>query len=63
MYLIATGVAHIRLLRNYENSLIAYPNRMTVGEVFTLPPGNPEPVGVSYLGSGKDQLNLAFDFP
>jgi len=34
---------------------------MTVGEVFALPPGNPE-LSASYLGNGKDQLNLAFDF-
>jgi alpha-glucosidase len=38
-----------------------YKDRMTVGEVFTLPPGNPE-LSASFLGNGTDELHLAFDF-
>jgi glycosidase len=34
---------------------------MTVGEVFTLPPGDPE-LSASFLGNGHDELHMAFDF-
>lgn len=34
---------------------------VTVGEVFTLPPGDPE-LSAFYLGNGKNSLHLAFDF-
>jgi alpha-glucosidase len=34
---------------------------MCVGEIYTLPPGDPE-LASSYLGTGKDALHLAFDF-
>lgn len=38
-----------------------YDERMAVGEVFTMPPGDPR-LSASYLGSGEDELHLAFDF-
>ena len=38
-----------------------YDERMTVGEVFSLPPGNPE-LSASFLGDGNNELHLAFDF-
>jgi len=50
-----------KIVKKLRKLIDSYPNRMTVGEVFTLPPGNPE-LSASYLGTGKDQLNLAFDF-
>ncbi|SDC20333.1 alpha-glucosidase [Williamwhitmania taraxaci] len=50
-----------KIVKKLRKLIDSYPNRMTVGEVFALPPGNPE-LSASYLGTGKDQLNLAFDF-
>ncbi len=49
---------YIRELRGVINE---YKSRMTVGEVFTLPPGNPE-LSASFLGNGTDELHLTFDF-
>ncbi len=49
---------YIRELRSVVDE---YDARMTVGEVFTLPPGNPE-LSASFLGNGTDELHLAFDF-
>jgi len=50
-----------QVVKKLRKLIDRYPNRMIVGEVFTLPPGNPE-LSASYLGNGTDQLNLAFDF-
>jgi alpha-glucosidase len=49
------------ILREIRKILDEYPGRMSVGEVFTLPPGDPE-LSASYLGNGKDELHMAFDF-
>jgi alpha-glucosidase len=38
-----------------------YGDRMLVGEVFSLPPGNPF-LSAEYLANGDDELHLAFDF-
>ena len=38
-----------------------YDDRMCVGEIYTLPPGDPE-TAADYLGSGNDAIHLAFDF-
>ena len=38
-----------------------YNDRMCVGEIYTLPPGNPA-TAADYLGSGEDSIHLAFDF-
>ena len=49
------------LLRELRLLLDEYPDRMAVGEVFTLPPGDPS-LAASFLGNGSDELHLAFDF-
>jgi alpha-glucosidase len=38
-----------------------YEDRMLVGEVYALPPGDAETVA-NYLGNGKNALHMAFDF-
>lgn len=48
-------------IRELRKVIDEYKDRMTVGEVFTLPPGNPE-LSASFLGNGADELHLAFDF-
>lgn len=48
----------IRELRGLINT---YENRMLVGEVFSLPPGDPS-LSARFLGDGSDSLHLAFDF-
>ncbi|HPR36550.1 MAG TPA: alpha-glucosidase [Spirochaetota bacterium] len=48
-------------LRELRSVADEYDARMTVGEVFTLPPGNPE-LSASFLGTGDNELHLAFDF-
>ncbi len=48
-------------MKELRQVMDAYDERMTVGEVFTLPPGSPE-LSASFLGNGSDELHLAFDF-
>lgn len=50
-----------KLLREFRDMLNEYGHRMAVGEVFTLPPGNPE-LSARHLGNGDNELHLAFDF-
>ncbi len=54
------GSSH-RVFREMREMLDAYEERMAVGEVFTMPPGDPR-LSASYLGNGDDELHLAFDF-
>jgi alpha-glucosidase len=49
------------ILKELRRTLDGYGDRMAVGEVFTLPPGNPS-LSAGYLGSEDNELNLAFDF-
>lgn len=49
------------LLRELRSLLNTYNNRMTVGEVFNEKPGN-HALSASFLGNGRDELHLAFDF-
>ena len=49
-----------RVLKKIRKTVDAFPQRMVVGEVFSLPPGDPE-LAASYMGDG-DELHLAFDF-
>ncbi|HEY1405204.1 MAG TPA: alpha-glucosidase [Spirochaetota bacterium] len=49
------------ILRELRHLLNSYDNRMSVGEVFSLPPGNPS-LSADFLGSGHDELHMAFDF-
>lgn len=48
-------------LRELRSVVDGYDSRMTVGEVFTLPPGDPQ-LAASFLGHKNDKLHLAFDF-
>ena len=49
------------ILKELRHILDRYDDRLLVGEVFTLPPGDPS-LSAGYLGSGTDELHLAFDF-
>ncbi len=49
------------IMRELRELVDAYNDRMLVGEIFSYPPGDPE-LSASYLGSGDDELHLAFDF-
>jgi alpha-glucosidase len=51
----------IALLREFRSLINSYDDRMLVGEIFALPPGESDVVGL-YLSSGEDTLNMAFDF-
>lgn len=48
-------------VRELRKTVDEYQNRFMVGEVFTLPPGDPG-LSASFLGNGTDELHLAFDF-
>jgi alpha-glucosidase len=49
------------VLKYIRRTFNKYPGSVSIGEVFTMPPGNPE-LSAFYLGNGKDSLHLAFDF-
>ncbi len=49
------------VMRNLRQLVDSYDSRMLVGEVFSYPPGDSE-LSASYLGTGNDELHLAFDF-
>ncbi len=49
------------LLREMRVMTDRYRDRMLVGEVFTLIPGDPE-LSARFIGNGMDQLHMAFDF-
>ena len=51
----------LKILQDLRKILNRYDERMSIGEIYTLPPGDPE-LAASYLGNGKDTLHLAFDF-
>jgi alpha-glucosidase len=48
------------IMKELRSLVDAYDKRMTVGEVFSFPPGDPH-LSASYLGE-NDELHLAFDF-
>ncbi len=50
-----------KIIRNLRKLLDKYPDKMSVGEIYTLPPGNPK-LAASYLSQGKNALHLTFDF-
>ncbi len=50
-----------KIVRKLRDLINQYDNRMLVGEIYTLPPGNSS-LAASYLGHGDDLLHLAFDF-
>jgi len=49
------------LLKEVRKFLDKYKERMSVGEVYCPPPGDPK-LSAEYLGNGKDELHLSFDF-
>ncbi len=51
----------LKIMRWIRGIIDSYDDTMSVGEIYTLPPGNPK-LAAGYLGTGKDALHLAFDF-
>jgi alpha-glucosidase len=51
----------LKIVKHLRNIMDEYPEKLLVGEIYTLPPGNTN-AAVSYLGNGNDSLHLAFDF-
>jgi alpha-glucosidase len=50
-----------RVLKEFRELLDKYPEKMSVGEIYTPPPGDSQLVA-SFLGNGLDMLHMAFDF-
>ena len=50
-----------KIVKSLRKVVDDYDDRMLVGEVYTLPPGDAEVVS-NYLGKGDDGLHIAFDF-
>jgi alpha-glucosidase len=53
--------ASYKIVREIRKILDAYPGSMSVGEIYTLPPGNPK-LAASYLGKNNEGLHLTFNF-
>jgi alpha-glucosidase len=51
----------IKTLKELRKLMDRFDDTMCVGEIFTLPPGNPQ-LAARYLGNGRDALHMAFDF-
>ena len=51
----------IKIIKSLRQLLDTYENRMCVGEIYALPPGNSKLVG-KYMDKGDNALNMAFDF-
>ncbi|MCL2097239.1 MAG: alpha-glucosidase [Bacteroidales bacterium] len=49
------------LLKEFRTLLDSYPEKTSVGEIYTPPPGRTT-LAVSFLGNGVDMLHLVFDF-
>jgi alpha-glucosidase len=49
------------LLKEFRSLLNRYADKMSVGEVFSLPPGDPG-LSARFVGDGTDQLHMSFDF-
>ncbi len=50
-----------KIVKKLRQLIDQYEDRMTVGEIYMNPPGNPA-MAASYLGKDDNSLNLAFDF-
>ncbi|MCF8374430.1 MAG: alpha-glucosidase [Bacteroidales bacterium] len=50
-----------KILRQLRELLDTYHERVSVGEIYTLPPGDSEMAG-SYLDEGNNAIHMAFDF-
>jgi alpha-glucosidase len=51
----------LKIMKWIRGIIDSYDDRMSVGEIYTLPPGDSK-LAAGYLGTGKDALHLAFDF-
>ncbi|MBN2790780.1 MAG: alpha-glucosidase [Candidatus Delongbacteria bacterium] len=51
----------LKLLQHFRKIINSYDNRMLIGEIFALPPGESDVVSY-YMSEGDDTLNMAFDF-
>jgi alpha-glucosidase len=51
----------LKIVRRLRKVLDEYPDRVGIGEVYVIPPGNPANAA-RYLLNGNDGLHLAFDF-
>ena len=49
------------ILREFRKLLDGYDDKVSIGEIYVLPPGKPD-LATSFLGNGNDMLHLAFDF-
>ncbi|MDR1683375.1 MAG: hypothetical protein LBS25_08330 [Candidatus Symbiothrix sp.] len=49
------------ILKEFRSILDQYPNQVSIGEIYALPPGRPQ-LATSFLGNGSDMLHLVFDF-
>ncbi|MBE7410863.1 MAG: alpha-glucosidase [Leptospiraceae bacterium] len=52
---------NFKIVQEFRTLLDSYKDKMSVGEVFYEPPGNPE-LSASYCGENNDGLHLAFNF-
>lgn len=50
-----------KILASLRQLLNEYPDKVSIGEIYMLPPGNSQ-LAASYLGDGTNSLHLAFDF-
>lgn len=53
--------ASYKIVRKLRKLLDQYKDKVSVGEIYSTPPGNPS-IAASYLGRGNDALHLTFDF-
>lgn len=51
----------VKTIKELRKVIDKYEDRMMVGEIYTLPPGDSN-LASKYLGNGNDALHLAFDF-
>lgn len=49
------------MISEFRQILDKYPNKTSVGEVYSPPPGDPE-LAAKFQGNGSDMLHMAFDF-
>ncbi len=51
----------LNLIKSLRKLIDNYDDKMCVGEIYTLPPGDSR-LAAKYLGNGKNALHMAFDF-
>ncbi len=50
-----------RIVSDLRKLLDQYQDRVSIGEIYTMPPGNPR-LSASYLANGSNGIHMAFDF-